>query len=98
MSGITDSLKSVNHLWKPLVVGSGIILLAASIAIPNLLRTRSATGVPALEHMYASTRLENMALPDAAPVSLGAVVAELKSAAWPAEKSATADRKIVRTG
>jgi len=70
MSAITEPLKSVNHLWKPLVIGSGIILLAASIAIPNLLRTRSAAGVPALEHMYASTRLENMALPDAAPVSL----------------------------
>jgi chemotaxis protein histidine kinase CheA len=101
MSAITAPLKSVNNLWKPLVIGSGIILLAVSIAIPNQLRTRSAAGVPALEHMYASTRLENMALPDAAPVSLpaaGAVVAELKSAAQPAEKSATADRKIVRTG
>ena len=101
MSAITEPLKSANNLWKPLVIGSGIILLAASIAIPNLLRTRSAAGVPALEHMYASTRLENMALPDASPVSLptaGAVVAELKSAAQPAEKSATADRKIVRTG
>jgi hypothetical protein len=99
MSAITEPLKSVNHLWKPLVIGSGIILLAASVAIPNLLRTRSAAAVPALEHRYASTRLENMALPDAAPVSLptaGAVVAELKSAAQPAEKSA--DRKIVRTG
>jgi Domain of unknown function (DUF4349) len=99
MSAITEPLKSVNNLWKPLVIGSGIILLAASIAIPNLLRTRSAAGVPALEHMYASTRLENMALRDAAPVSLptaGAVVAELKSAAQPADKSA--DRKIVRTG
>ena len=98
MSAITEPLKSVNNLWKPLVIGSGIILLAASIAITNLLRTRSAAGVPALEHMYASSRLENMALPDAAPVSLptaGAVVAELKSAAQPAEKSA--DRKIVRT-
>jgi hypothetical protein len=101
MSAITEPLKSGNHFWKPLVIGSGIILLAASIAIPNLLRTRSAAGVPALEHMYASTRLENMALRDAAPMSLrtaGAVVAELKSAAQPAEKSATADRKIVRTG
>jgi Domain of unknown function (DUF4349) len=99
MSAITEPLKSVNHLWKPLVICSGIILLAASIAIPNLLRTRSAAGVPALGHRYAS--VENMALPDASPVSLptaGAVVAELKSAAQPAEKSATADRKIVRTG
>src|ERR1700756_4708333 len=99
MSAITEPLRSVNNLWKPLVIGSGIILLAASIAIPNLLRTRSAAGVPALEHRYAS--VENMALRDAAPVSLptaGAVVAELKSAAQPAEKSATANRKIVRTG
>jgi hypothetical protein len=97
MSAIAEPLKSGNHLWKPLVIASGIILLAASIAIPNLLRTRSAAAVPALER-YATTRLENMALPDAAPVSLptvGAVVAERKSAAQPAEKSA--DRKIVRT-
>jgi uncharacterized protein DUF4349 len=79
-----------------------MILLAAGIGLPNLFRTRMAADQSAtfraLDHMYASKRLENIALPDAAPVSLstGGAAAELKSTAQTAEDSA--DRKIVRTG
>jgi hypothetical protein len=107
MAAITDSFKSAQKLWAPLVVVSGIIFLAAALAIPNLLRSRMATNearrVSPFEHMYASTRPENLALTDAAPVSVpsaGFVAGELKSAALGAVKSptATADRKIVRTG
>jgi hypothetical protein len=107
MAAITDSFKSAQKLWAPLVVVSGIIFLAAALAIPNLLRSRMATNearrVSTFEHTYASTRPENLTLTDAAPVSVpsaGFAAAKLTSAAPAAVKSptATADRKIVRTG
>jgi hypothetical protein len=107
MSAITESMKSAQKPWAPLLVAGGVILLAAATAIPNLLRSRMAADesrrFPSLDHMYASARPENLALTDAAPVSLpsaGMSAAELKSTAPAAAKaqSATADRKIVRTG
>ena len=109
MSAITDSLKSAQKLWAPLAVISGIIFLAAAIATPNLLRSRMAAvesrQFAALEHGYASTRLQNPVLTDAAPVSLPSggligVLGSAKSAAPVATNapSATADRKIVCTG
>ena len=102
MSAIAESLKSAQKLWMPVVVTAGIILLSAGIGLPNLFRTRMAADQSApfraLDHMYASNRLENMALPAAAPVSLSTAGAatERKSAAQAGEDSA--DRKIVRTG
>jgi Domain of unknown function (DUF4349) len=102
MSAIAESLKSAQKHWAPIVVTAGIILFAAGIGLPNLLRSRMAADesarFPALDHFYASNRLQNMTLPDAAPVSLSTAgaAAELKSAAQAGEESA--DRKIVRTG
>lgn len=111
MSAIADSFKSAQKVWAPLVAAGGIFVIAAAIVMPNLLRSRMAADesgrFPALNHMYASTRLENMALSDSATVSVpgaGPVAAELKSAAPAAAAkaktapTATADRKIVRTG
>jgi hypothetical protein len=107
MSAIADSFKSAQKLRAPLVVAGGIFFLAATIVLPNLLRSRMAADESVRfhtpDHKYASSRLENMTLRDSAPVSVpsaGPVAAELKSAAAAAVKapSATADRKIVRTG
>lgn len=107
MSVITDSLKSGNQPWFLVAVLSGVVLLAAALAAPDLLRSRFAapavTQVPSTGHMYASTLLEKMTLNDSAPVSVpsaGPVAAELKSAAPAGSKAPTAitDRKIVRTG
>jgi hypothetical protein len=111
MSAIADSFKSAQKLWAPLVVAGGIFFIAAAIVLPNLLRSRMAADesrrFQSREHLYASTRLENMTLNDSGPVSVpraGPVAAELNSAAPAAAAkaqtapSATADRKIVRTG
>jgi type II secretory pathway pseudopilin PulG len=102
MSALPGTIKSAQKLWLPLLVTITIVVMAANIAIPHLLRSRMAADEAAsshqLSHLYASS--QNVALTDSAPVSLpkASVAAELKSAAQPADKSATADRKIVRTG
>jgi len=104
MSVITESFRSAQKSWAPVAITGGIILLAAAIAIPNLLRTRNAEHVPPFGRMYASTQFENQILRDASPAPLprvGMVAAELKSSVpVDAAKSptASADRKIVRTG
>lgn len=104
MSAIAEPLKSARRLWAPVLVTAGIVLLAAAVVMPNLYRSRtenySSKSSNQLDHLYATSGLQNLALPDSAPVSLprAGVAAELKSAAEPAQQSATADRKIVRTG
>ena len=66
MSAITDSVQTVHKLWVPLLTASVVILLAAAVAIPNLLRSRMAADesrrLHSLDHMYACARPEN---PDA---------------------------------
>lgn len=105
MSPIAASLKSGHKLLIPLAAISGVVILAA-IVTPNLLRSRiaadeSATAANA-SRMYSVTRLQDSGLPEASPVSLptAAGTAETKSAAsaTASQASATADRKIVRTG
>ena len=107
MSAITDSRKSAQKLWAPLVVATGMIFLVATIAAPNLLRSRMAADessrASTLGRMYASTGRESLALTDTSPVSLpsaGPVAAAIQSAAPGTAKAptATTDRKIVRTG
>ncbi len=85
MSAITDSLKSAEKLWVPLAISSVVILLAAAIAIPNLLRSRTAvdesirrslqhqveeSARQSVDHLYAGVPAEKLALPNASPVSL----------------------------
>lgn len=102
MSAITESLKHGNRLWVSIAVLSGVLLLAAAFSMPKAHRQVAMQASPgslaATDHLYATSRLENLALSDSAPVSLQRAVAgaELKTAAQPSEQSA--DRKIVRTG
>lgn len=104
MSAIAEPLKSARQLWAPIVVAAGIILLAAAVVMPNLYRSRpesySSKSSNQRDHLYATSGLQSLALSDSAPVSLprAGAAAELKSAARPANSSAIADRKIVRTG
>jgi hypothetical protein len=117
MSAISNSLKSAEKIWIPLAVSSVLILLVASVATPNLLRSRTAadaaSGLSQLhraeesnresgDHLYAGSVSEKLALRDAAAVSLpaGRTAAAVHSASQAAGKAptATADRKIVRTG
>jgi hypothetical protein len=101
MSAITESLKRGNRPWVAIVLLSGVLLLAASLSRPAYRQAASPirpSSIPQTDHLYAGNRLQNMTLPDAAPVSLSTAgaAAELKSAAQAGEESA--DRKIVRTG
>lgn len=106
MSAISQSLKSANKLLVPMVTIGTLILMAAALAIPNLLRSRIAADQSmraARAHSYESTRLGEVTLTDAAPVSVpsaGMIAGELKSVAPAAAKpmAAIADRKIMRTG
>ena len=101
MPAITESLKRGNRPWVAIVLLSGVLLLAASLSKPAYRQAASPirpSSIPQTDHLYASNRLQNMTLPDAAPVSLSTAgaTAKLKSAARAGEESA--DRKIVRTG
>lgn len=105
MLAIADSSKSVQKLWAPLVATAGISLIAAAVLMPNLHRSGIAADESrrfhSLDHPYASSHLQKTALSDASTVSspvLGAVAAEVKSAAQPADESVVAERKILRTG
>jgi len=108
MSVTTASWPFGNRFLVKLAIGGAVVLLAAWLATPNLMRSRSSADEAvrrvASQQMYEGTRSQDLALHDAAPVSLsktGAVVAEQKAAA-PAgstkAQNATADRKMVRTG
>jgi type II secretory pathway pseudopilin PulG len=85
MSVITDSLKFPEKLWVPLAVSSAVILLAAAIAIPNLLRSRGAaeaslqasrarraeeSTLSSVDHMYAEEQAAKAVLHAPAAVSL----------------------------
>ena len=105
MSVTTASWPFGNRFLVKLAIGGAVVLLAAWLATPNLMRSRSsadeAVRWAASQQMYEGTRFQDSALHDAGPVSLsktGAVVAELKSAASTKAQTATSDRKMVRTG
>jgi hypothetical protein len=103
--------------WKPMPKGLPavlifplVIVLAAAIAVPNLMRRRMAAYEATPQALARQTELANLQSVDRgyteAPVSMptaglqaarGATVVADKSAA-PNASSATADRKIVRTG
>ena len=85
MSALTDSFKSVEKLWVPLAVSSLVILLAAALAIPNLLRSRTAaeashqaalarqaeeSTLSSVDHIYAEEQSARASLHVSAPVSL----------------------------
>lgn len=102
MPAIAESPKSAQKLWAPVVVTAGIILLAAAVVMPNLYRTRTESyqskSLNQLDHLYATSGLQNLALSDSAPVSVQRAVtaAGLKTAVQSVQQST--DRKIVRTG
>jgi Domain of unknown function (DUF4349) len=112
MSVIAAPWKSGNRAWLMFAATSGVILLAAALAIPILHRNREAAGDDAKsqrvvesgelrEYSYSPWNTSTVAgdalqksPPNRAPIS-----AELKSAKGTfAVPSASADRKIIRTG
>jgi len=109
MSVIAAPWKSVNRVLLMFAAMSGILLLAAAVAIPNLLRNRQLAykassqriaQSPLLQQYSYSPSDRSTAAGDALQETLlrsAPVAAELKSAK-PSAPSASADRKIVRTG
>jgi chemotaxis protein histidine kinase CheA len=110
MSAISDSLKSGNKPWIPMAVLGGVVVLAAALATPTLHHARfevlsptAAASHSSPEHLYANAHSESF-VTDSAPAALptvGMIAGELQRAApaaSPKAPSATADRKIVRTG
>ena len=108
MSVTTASWPFANRFPVKLAIGGAVVLLVASLAIPNLMRSRIAANESARQtafhQMYTGRRSESLALHDDTLMSLSqtsAAVAEPKSAA-PAvttrAQTATSDRKMVRTG
>ena len=112
MSALTQTFGSMNKRAVQFAAASLALLIVAAIAAPNLLRARLAANQSAeratFRRMYASTRPENLAQTDAAPMSVSSaspVAADLKSrasiaagATADAGKTAAIDRKLVRTG
>ena len=105
MRAITASLKSAEKFGAPLAIAGAIMLIAAAIALPNLNRSRLAANqsrsLADLSHLYASAEPEKQALTDSSMVSIpmsGPVAHTASAPADGATPSATADRKIVRTG
>ena len=102
MPAVVESPKLAQKLWAPVVVTAVIILLAAAVVMPHLYRTRTESyqskSLNQLDHLYATSGLQNLALSDSAPVSVQRAVtaAGLKTAVQSAQQSV--DRKIVRTG
>ena len=85
MSAISNSLKSPEKIWVPLAVSSAVILLAAIIASPKLMRSRTAADASvqslrrltdeskreSVAHLYAGvSRGDKLALTDSSPASL----------------------------
>ena len=111
MSVIATPWKSVNRALLMFATASGVILLAAAVAIPKLLRSRQmayqarperTTQSPELRQyshspsnaLTATGDVLQTSLSDSAPAA-----AEMKSArAASSAPSASADRKIMRTG
>ncbi|HWX93531.1 MAG TPA: DUF4349 domain-containing protein [Terriglobales bacterium] len=106
MSVITASRPFGNRFPVKLAWGGAVVLLAACLATPNLMRTRMAADESrqaAFRQMQAESRSENLAPHHATSVSLSNTdaVAALNSAAPAASGKAqtvSADRKMVRTG
>jgi hypothetical protein len=82
MSAISDSLKTAQKLWMPLAISSVVILLAAVIASPKLMRSRTAADASfrslreesnreSVAHLYAgASQDDKLALTDSSPVSM----------------------------
>ncbi len=85
MSAISHSLKSAEKIWVPLAVCSGVMLLAAIIAVPKLMRSSTAADASvqslrrlteesnreSVAHLYArASQREKLALTDGSPVSI----------------------------
>ena len=110
MSAITQTLKSGERFAVPLAITSLVVLITASIAVPNLWRSQMAAKQSARiasERLYAKAQRENQALTDSSVVSMpmaGQVTekALAPEAAAPVAQdkvpAASADRKLVRTG
>jgi hypothetical protein len=99
--------KSVNRTLFILAGTSGILLLAATIAIPNLLRSRTAADQARAMWQSHDLRLYSYPAPESSTVGGRALMsAEQQSVAVSAElkagksavPSAAADRKMIRTG
>jgi hypothetical protein len=74
MSVTTASWPFGNRFLVKLAIGGAVVLLAAWLATPNLMRSRSSADEAgrwvASQQMYEGTRSQDLALHDAAPVSL----------------------------
>jgi hypothetical protein len=108
MSSISEALNSRNKPWISIAVLSGVILLAAALAVPSLhhseFTVRTPTDATTPSAMDSRSHyLEQIASVDSSPVSVpgaGMIAAERKSAvpSTPRASNAPADRKFVRTG
>ena len=105
MSSITDSWKSAQKLFVPLAVAGAVTLVVAAIAIPNLYRVRmpAREAEPLQELGGVESSTGTLEMRDRQQISLpsaGPMAAQLKASPTSLTKapSATADRKIVRTG
>jgi hypothetical protein len=85
MSAISDSLKPTQKIWVPLAVCSGVLVLAAIIASPKLMRSRTAadqsirsprrlseeSNRESVAHLYAgASEGDKLALTEASPVAI----------------------------
>ena len=108
MSSLSEVLNSRNKPWIPIAVLSGVILLAAALAVPSLhhseFTVRTPTDATTTSAMDSRSHyLEQIASVDSSPVSVpsaGMIAAERKSSApsTPRASNAPTDRKFVRTG
>jgi hypothetical protein len=98
MSTFTEQFGQIKRPWQWMVIGGGILLIWSAIALPNLLRSRSAA-----EHANFKEPIRTYtAMPQSVPVSLARQPDAMKAQAVTAGATlAAADvaagRKIIRT-
>ena len=101
MSTLAESLGEIRKPWQWMATGGAILLIWSAVAIPNMLRTKSAAMA---EHMAPAERGERLYL--AAPAMSGPVASAtnysmkaqgVAAPTAPAAADAAAGRKIIRT-
>jgi len=98
MSTLAESLGGIKKPWQWMAIGGGILLIWSAIALPNLLRSRSA-----VEHASFKEPIRPYtATPQSLPVSLARQQDAMKAQAVTAGATlavtdAAAGRKIIRT-
>jgi hypothetical protein len=99
MSTLAESLGEIKKPWQWMAIGGGILLIWSAIALPNLLRSR--TAAEHASYMEPAARLYT-ATPHSLPVSMARQQDAMKAQAVTAEAAlavsdAAAGRKIIRT-